>query len=104
MSGLSKPVKKALKGFIEGDYAGNRARVLIALRDSELNEQYAAFDYARSMQTQHKDRQHELEKMLMCYMAYDILGETAGPRGKHRIGFSEEDINRTTVARTSQDE
>jgi hypothetical protein len=104
MSGLSGPVKKALKGFIEGDYAGNHARVVVALQNAGLAEHKAALDYVRNIQHHHKDRLRELEKMLMGSMMYEVREEIIGTRGGQKTCFSEEDINRMAEARTPQDE
>jgi hypothetical protein len=98
--GLSKPLKEALEGFIEGDYAGNRARVVVALRDVGLDEQRAALDYIQSIQTQHGDRQNELKKVLKSSIAYDVLEEITGTRGQKKTGFSDEEIERMAEAKT----
>ena len=100
MIGLSKPLKEALEGFIEGDYEGNRARVVVALRDVGLDEQRAALTYIQSMQTQHESRHLELEKVLRSSIAYNVLEEITGTKGQKKPGFSDEEIERMAEAKT----
>ncbi len=101
MPGLSKSFNLVLLDFIEGEYEGNRARVALALKGVGLDEQDAALDYVRGIQTPHTERRDELVGMLLSSRMYTAVDEVIGSKDKPKLGFTAEWLKRAADERKS---
>lgn len=97
---FTNSLKQSLDGFLNGDYEGNRARVVLALQDISLDEHSEAKSYVEGLPA--SVRQRELVDMLTAAMTYEGIEVLTGSKGEKKIGFSEADIKRMAAAKRDE--
>ncbi len=104
---ISNSLKQALDEFLNGDYARNRARLILATKGVSTDEMMQAKTYVE--QLPETTPQRDLIEVLNNCIEYDkvqevmrVLGIKGGEEGT--IGFSEDEFKRMASVKTNEDD